>query len=123
MEKDTENKGINKGFIDNQWKEGESGNPKGRPIGQKNYATLYREALIKIAKDNETTPDAIEARLLSKGVANAIAGDYRFYKDVLDRIHGTALQKSQTEVTTPIPILYVSNNNSNKEDTSTEQAS
>lgn len=73
---------------------GESGNLNGRPVGQKNYSTLYREALIRIAKENNTEPDEIEARLLRKGVANAIAGDYRFYKDVLDRIHGSVTNKT-----------------------------
>lgn len=66
----------------------------GRPLGQKNYATLYREALIKLAKLNDKEPEELELEILSKGIMNARAGDYRFYKDILDRLHGQAIQKS-----------------------------
>src|ERR1700690_6012 len=72
------------------FKAGESGNPDGRPIGQKNYATLYKEALIKLAKLNDKEPEEIEAEIISKGILSARGGDYRFYKDVLDRLLGSA---------------------------------
>ena len=32
--------------------------------------------------------------MISKGLLSARSGDYRFYKDVLDRLHGTPTQKS-----------------------------
>lgn len=70
----------------------------GRPIGQKNYATLYREALIKLAKLNDKEPEDLEMEILSKGIMNARAGDYRFYKDLLDRLLGTAINKNETKV-------------------------
>lgn len=72
---------------------GKSGNPNGRPLGQKNYSTLYREALIKLAKLNDKEPEELELEMISKGILSARAGDYRFYKDVLDRLLGTAVQK------------------------------
>jgi hypothetical protein len=75
------------------FEKGESGNPNGRPLGQKNYATLYREALIKLAELNGKTPEDLETEIISKGLMSARAGDYRFYKDVLDRLLGTAVQK------------------------------
>lgn len=94
------NSGKNKG-IENlkPFSKGESGNPNGRPLGQKNYATLYREALIKLAKLNDKEPEELELEILSKGIMNARSGDYRFYKDVLDRIHGQATQNSEVNVT------------------------
>ncbi len=76
-------------------KKGETRNPNGRPKGQKNYATLYREALIKLAKANKKTPEDLEIEILSKGILNARAGDYRFYKDLLDRLHGTAISRAE----------------------------
>lgn len=76
------------------FKKGESGNPNGRPKGQRNYATIYREALIKLAEMNDTTPEEMETDIHLKGLASARMGDYRFYKDLLDRLHGTAIQKS-----------------------------
>lgn len=75
------------------FKKGESGNPNGRPLGQKNYATLYREALVKLAELNHKSPEELETEIISKGLLSARAGDYRFYKDVLDRLLGTAVQK------------------------------
>lgn len=75
------------------WKKGESGNPNGRPLGQRNYATIYREALIKLAEMNGMEPEQMETDILLKGLASARKGDYRFWKDVHDRLHGTATNK------------------------------
>lgn len=75
------------------WKEGDpSPNPDGRPKGQRNYATIRAEAIKAIAIQNGKTPDQIEEMLLSKGMAEALKGDFRFYKDDLDRIHGQSKQ-------------------------------
>lgn len=108
------------------FKGGESGNPNGRPLGQKNYATLYKEALIKLAKLNDKEPEELELELISKGIMSARGGDYRFYKDVLDRLHGTAVQKTDiTSDNKPIPItnifLDVSNSNQHKEDSQSKE--
>ena len=65
----------------------------GRPKGQRNYATIYREALIKLATMNDMAPEEMETDILLKGLASARKGDYRFWKDIHDRIHGTATQK------------------------------
>lgn len=74
------------------FKKGQSGNPNGRPKGQRNYATIYREALIKLADLNDKTPEALEEEMLSKAILSARKGDYRFYKDLLDRLYGKAVQ-------------------------------
>jgi hypothetical protein len=76
---------------------GVSGNPLGRPVGQRDYATIYMEALRKLAVLNGKTSDELEEEILSQGIKLARKGDYRFYKDVLDRVYGTAIQK--TDVT------------------------
>lgn len=84
------------------WKAGDvSPNPEGRPLGQRNYATIYKEALIKLAKLNDKSPEELEDEIISSGILNARKGNYQFYKDVLDRLHGTALQKveNKTEIT------------------------
>ena len=92
-----QNKGKNKGH-DNliPCKPGETHNPNGRPVGQRNYATIYKEALIKLGTLNGKTPEELETELIASGFAHA-KKDFRFYKDVLDRIHGTPLQR--TDVT------------------------
>jgi len=94
MAKNTgKNRGI-KNLI--PWKEGDpSPNPDGRPLGQRNYATIYREALQILADKNATTPEKLEAEMIANAAMLARKGDYRFYKDILDRIHGTAVQKAE----------------------------
>lgn len=90
------NSGKNKGIRNlKPFKVGESGNPNGRPLGQKNYATLYREALIKLGSLNNKEPEEIELEMIANGLASARKGDYRFYKDVLDRLHGTPVNKTE----------------------------
>jgi hypothetical protein len=95
---------------------GVSGNPKGHPKGQRNYATIYREALIKIGSMNGKTPEELETELISSGFLKARKGDYRFYKDVLDRIHGMPVQKNENEnkgqITIVLPAELVNKNGS-----------
>ena len=78
------------------WKAGEpSPNPSGRPLGQRNYATIYKEALIKLAKLNDKEPEELEDEILSNALLSARKGDYRFYKDILDRLYGTPINKTE----------------------------
>lgn len=81
------------------FKKGVSGNLKGRPIGQRNYATIYKEALTKLAELNDKTPEELENEILSTGLLNARKGNYQFYKDTLDRLHGQATQNNEVNVT------------------------
>lgn len=74
------------------FKKGVSGNPNGRPKGHKNYSTLYREAIKNIAKLNNISPEEFEIQLVQKGITLARKGDYRFYKDVFDRLLGAPKQ-------------------------------
>ena len=99
MEEEVKNTGKNTG-IENlkPWKAGDpSPNPNGRPLGQRNYATIYREALLKLAKINDKTVEELEDELIASGFVQA-KKDFRFYKDIQDRLHGTATIKSESEV-------------------------
>lgn len=69
-------------------KKGETRNPNGRPLGQRNYATIYRAALENIAKANNKSPEEIETLMEEVGLKNALKGNHAFWKDVRDRIHG-----------------------------------
>ena len=84
-------------------KPGETRNPNGRPKGQKNYATIFREALVALAKKNGKDPDVLEREIVEAGIARAAKGDYRFYKDNLDRLHGTPTQTIKATVETVLP--------------------
>ena len=89
-----ENKGVNKGYANLiPCKPGETHNPNGRPKGQRNYATIYREALIKIAAANDKTPEEIETMLEEVGIKQGLKGNFQFWKDIRDRLHGTVTQR------------------------------
>lgn len=90
-----ENKGKNKGW-DNliPLKKGQTANPNGRPLGQRNYATLYRDALIKLGQLNNKEPTELETEMISNALKLAREGSYSFYKDTLDRLHGQAQVKA-----------------------------
>ena len=89
------------------FKKGESGNPNGRPKGRKDYATLFREAIIIIAELNKVDPESIEAKIVQKGLSEALKGDYRFYKDHLDRMHGQATQPIASDSKNPFIVKIV----------------
>ena len=78
---------------DTQFKAGESGNPEGKKVGTRNFKTLFNEAIIKIAEETGEAPLDIERDIVTKGAIMARKGDYRFYKDLLDRVHGKAEEK------------------------------
>lgn len=73
-----------------QFKEGNAGG--GRKKGQRNFATIYREALIKVGTTKGIEPDDLELALVVKGIEKALKGDYKFYQDLQDRIHGKPVQ-------------------------------
>ena len=87
------NKGSNKGH-DNliPIKKGERLNPNGRPKGQRNYATLYRLAMEKIAEAEGVSVDEFEIKFVQQALRKGFNGDTRLYTDTLDRIHGKAQQ-------------------------------
>ena len=47
-----------------------------------------------LADKNSTTPEKLEAEMVANAAVLARKGDYRFYKDFMDRLHGTATQKT-----------------------------
>lgn len=88
-------------------KKGQTANPNGRPVGQRNYATIYREALIKLGNASNKTPEELEDEIEQMGLLKARKGDFRFFKDIRDRLHG--MPKQSVDVTSdgkalPTPI-------------------
>jgi hypothetical protein len=103
------------------WKKGECPNPNGRPKGQRNYATIYREALMKIAELNKITPEDLEDDIIKMAISKARKGDPIFYKDVMDRIHGKPVQPTDlTSGGKPIPILHVHRDTGDTPNTTTQ---
>ena len=83
-------RGTTEGSAVTQFKEGNAGG--GRKQGQRNYATIYREALIKVATTKGLEADDVELALVVKGLERALKGDFKFYQDIQDRIHGKPVQ-------------------------------
>lgn len=62
----------------------------GKELGTNNFATDFDEAVAEIAKDNNMTKSEARKLLLKVAYKNAKDGNYSFYKDIHDRIYGTA---------------------------------
>lgn len=74
-------------------KKGSVLNPLGKSVGTKDYATLYKEAILAIAKSQGVDAEAVEQDLIKSGLLRGIKGNFKFYQDVLDRIHGKPVSK------------------------------
>ena len=98
---------------DTKFKPGQSGNLKGRPKGSKNFSTLFKEAIKKIAKENKITELQAEQDLIIKAYREAKKGNFSFYRDIMDRVYGKPQEK--IDLTTagkelPTPILDIKKN-------------
>lgn len=74
------------------FKKGESGNPNGRPLGQRNYSTIRRIAFERIGKLKNMTAEEVEEEMVKGGLEKALQADAKFYQDDLDRAYGRPKQ-------------------------------
>ncbi len=70
----------------------------GRPKGRRNFSTIFYDALEKLAEKNGMEPDQLETEIVEKALLTARKGDHRFYKDLMDRLHGTATQVVESTI-------------------------
>lgn len=71
----------------------------GRPKGRKNFATLFDEAIKRIAESKGIEPDEFEIQLVQQAITKGFNGDRSFYSDTMDRVHGKAPQKADIDIT------------------------
>jgi len=71
---------------------GQSGNPAGRPSKEP-----IRSALLK---ELEAEPD-LASRLVKAGIERALAGDFRYWKEIFDRLDG----KPRTAEPEELPVI------------------
>ena len=64
----------------------------GHPLGTENFHTIWWKFIEKVAKSNNITADEVDEQLLAVAFKQMKAGDFRYWKDVRDRIHGMAKQ-------------------------------
>jgi hypothetical protein len=68
-------------------------NRDGRPVGSKNNKTFveyFDEICEEIAEQNKMAVEDVKKIIYKVGYAKAKEGNYQFYKDMLDRVHGKA---------------------------------
>lgn len=70
-------------------------NPNGRPKGSEDFKTKFYKVVDKLAKQNNITPEEVEEQILLVGYKRAKDGDYSFYRDLMDRIHGRPVNKNE----------------------------
>lgn len=87
-------------FIANQWKPGQSGNPKGRPKGK----TLT--AAIDELLDADVKGEQMRKALARVAVQRALQGDFKFYSLVMDRRDGKVPDQLQQDGTLDIRVVY-----------------
>ena len=84
---------------EHRFKPGQSGNPKGRPKGTSITARLKRI----MEQDDGNVAEAL-AKAATKA---ALKGDYRFWKEIIDRIDGKVPDKVQSDGEILIRVNHV----------------
>lgn len=75
-----------------QLKKGVILNPEGRPLGSKNFNTLMDETVKEIAKLNNISISEAWKILVKRAYSEGKDGNYQFYKDIMDRYYGKAVE-------------------------------
>lgn len=75
------------------FKPGQSGNPKGKPKGRRDYATVFWAAIERIAEKKDMTPEEIEEAIQTAGIEKAIKGSFFHYAELNNRIYGKVVDK------------------------------
>lgn len=70
------------------WKKGQSGNPKGRPLGARDRRTVIWEALKMIAEKKDMDPEAVEAAIQVAGIEKALKGSFLHYAEISNGLYG-----------------------------------
>lgn len=68
-------------------------NRKGRPVGsvkEKTFLEYFNEIAQEIADKNGIPVDEVKKIMYQVGFKKAREGNYQFYKDTMDRLHGQA---------------------------------
>lgn len=75
------------------WKPGQSGNPKGRPLGRRDRRTVLWAALKRIAEQKNMTPEEYEELVQASGIEKAVKGSFFHFKEVSDGLYGKISDK------------------------------
>lgn len=70
------------------WKKGQSGNPKGRPVGARDRRTVIWEALKLIAEKKGVLPEEVEAAIQVVGIEKALKGSFLHFDVISNGLYG-----------------------------------
>lgn len=93
-----------KDIIEHQFKEGQSGNPNGRPKGVKNLSSILKEFLsepVEVNIDGIKTKKEFQEVLIRKLLKLANDGDMRAINTIFDRVEGKAKEHHVIENINP----------------------
>lgn len=107
-EENRDKQGANKAFIENQWKPGQSGNPKGRPLGVKYISEYLQELLPLDCGDGtgRTWGQKIAEEWIKQAADTKARGNVPARDEVLDRTEGKVPDTHKIESDVPINIVY-----------------
>ena len=88
-------KKVKKRIYGRPFKKGESGNPKGKPLGALSFKTKWFKFVDKVAKSKKISSEEVEEQLLAIAYKSAKNGDYRFWQDIFDRVYGKPIQTTE----------------------------
>jgi len=66
----------------------------GRPTGSEDFKTKMLKAVDYIAKNSNSTPDQVWDKFYASGLTNGMKGNFPFFKEVVERLHGVVTQKT-----------------------------
>jgi len=83
-------------------------NRDGRPLGskkEKSFLEYYEEIAEELAKENGMNVEDVKKIIYKVGYKKAKEGNYQFYKDILDRTHGTATNKQDVNLNAQVEFV------------------
>ncbi len=99
------------------WVKGQSGNPAGYPKGQKHRATILKELMDVILKQNgkpvanpldpTESKITIEKAMQVKMIEKALKGDLNAYQLIMDTVYGKLADKTELTGADGQPLAYV----------------
>ena len=71
----------------------------GHPPGQLNFNTIFEKAIKKIIEEQKFNIDDPEREMVVKAVIEALKGNYAYFRDLMDRKYGKALERTESDIT------------------------
>jgi hypothetical protein len=89
-------------------------NLKGRPVGSEDFKTKFYRVIDKLAAKDKMTREEIEDQLLEIALKKAKNGNFNFYRDLMDRLHGKAKESIDVSQSQNIIVNIVHYGDMNK---------